>query len=84
MDTVSSKFLEYRDVPQGVAVPDVHLFGEKDRFRYDLRAEGVRQADEHYRGLLGHEGFRLAVCLATRAVLARCLDLVGVEAPDRM
>jgi len=61
VDTVSSKFLEYRDVPTGVAVPSVRAFGEKDRFRYDLLAEGVRQADEHYRGLLGHDSFRLGL-----------------------
>jgi arginyl-tRNA synthetase len=28
--------------------------------------------------------FRLALCRATQQVIARCLDLVGVEAPDRM
>jgi arginyl-tRNA synthetase len=30
------------------------------------------------------EAFRLQLCRATQRVLARCLDLVGVEAPDRM
>jgi arginyl-tRNA synthetase len=30
------------------------------------------------------EGFRLGLCRATQIVIARCLDLVGVEAPDRM
>jgi len=52
----------------------------------------VRVADDfhrfyHHRRVLESgdaEGFRLALCLTTRAVLARCLDLVGVEAPDRM
>ena len=28
--------------------------------------------------------FRLELVRATRAVVARCLDLVGVEAPERM
>jgi arginyl-tRNA synthetase len=28
--------------------------------------------------------FRLGLCLATKSVIARCLDLIGVEAPDRM
>jgi arginyl-tRNA synthetase len=28
--------------------------------------------------------FRLALVGATRDVIARCLDLVGVEAPERM
>jgi arginyl-tRNA synthetase len=52
----------------------------------------VRVADDFHRFYHHHrvldsgdaEGFRLSLCLATRAVLARCLDLVGVEAPDRM
>ena len=30
------------------------------------------------------EAFRLGLCRATQTVIARCLDLVGVEAPDRM
>jgi arginyl-tRNA synthetase len=30
------------------------------------------------------EAFRLGLCTATQAVLARCLDLIGVEAPERM
>ena len=30
------------------------------------------------------EAFRLGLCQATRSVIARCLDLIGVEAPDRM
>jgi arginyl-tRNA synthetase len=31
-----------------------------------------------------HESFRLALVAATRDVVARCLDLVGVDAPERM
>jgi len=30
------------------------------------------------------QSFRLGLCLATQRVIARSLDLVGVEAPDRM
>jgi len=30
------------------------------------------------------EDFRICVCLATRRVIARSLDLLGVEAPERM
>jgi arginyl-tRNA synthetase len=30
------------------------------------------------------EALRLGLCLATQRVVGRCLDLVGVEAPDRM
>jgi len=32
----------------------------------------------------GEQAFRLGLCAATQAVIARCLDLVGVEAPERM
>ncbi|MBA3331256.1 MAG: arginine--tRNA ligase [Actinobacteria bacterium] len=31
-----------------------------------------------------HQAFRLALCRATQTVIASCLDLVGVEAPERM
>jgi arginyl-tRNA synthetase len=30
------------------------------------------------------ESFRLGLCVATKSVLARSLDLIGVEAPNRM
>jgi arginyl-tRNA synthetase len=30
------------------------------------------------------EAFRLGLCRATAAVIARCLDLIGVEAPESM
>ena len=51
----------------------------------------IRVADDfhrfyHHHKVLGSdkEAFRLAVCGATQSVVARCLDLIGVEAPDRM
>jgi len=30
------------------------------------------------------QAFRLALCRATQSVIARALDLIGVDAPDRM
>jgi arginyl-tRNA synthetase len=30
------------------------------------------------------QAFRLGLCRATQLVIARCLDLVGVDAPERM
>ncbi len=30
------------------------------------------------------EAFRLGLCRATQSVIARCLDLIGVDAPERM
>ena len=51
----------------------------------------IRVADDFHRFYHHHrvldteqEAFRLALCEATQAVVARCLDLVGVEAPERM
>ena len=56
-----------------------------------LPAYAIRLADEFHRfyhecRVLGDpaESFRLALCRATQRVVARCLDLVGVEAPERM
>ena len=51
----------------------------------------IRLADDFHRFYHEHkvlgsptEAFRLGLITATRTVLARSLDLVGVEAPDRM
>ncbi|HLG09650.1 MAG TPA: arginine--tRNA ligase [Gaiellaceae bacterium] len=51
----------------------------------------IRAADDfhrfyHHHRVLGTEteGFRLALCAATQGIVARCLDLIGVEAPERM
>jgi arginyl-tRNA synthetase len=51
----------------------------------------IRVADDfhrfyHHHRVLGSEeqAFRLALCKATQSVIARCLDLVAVDAPERM
>ena len=51
----------------------------------------IRVADDFHRFYHEHrvleseqEAFRLGLCRATQQVIARCLDLVGVSAPDRM
>jgi arginyl-tRNA synthetase len=51
----------------------------------------IRVADDFHRFYHRHrvlesesEDFRLGLVRATQAVVARCLDLIGVEAPDRM
>jgi arginyl-tRNA synthetase len=56
-----------------------------------LTVYAIRLADDFHRFYHEHrvleseqEAFRLALCEATRAVIARSLDLVGVEAPERM
>ncbi|HZS30189.1 MAG TPA: arginine--tRNA ligase [Gaiellaceae bacterium] len=54
-------------------------------------AYAIRVADDFHRFYHEHrvlesdrESFRLGLCRATRTVIWRCLDLVGVEAPERM
>jgi arginyl-tRNA synthetase len=56
-----------------------------------IPAYAIRLADDFHRfyhecRVLGDEAqaFRLGLCRATQSVIARCLDLVGVEAPERM
>jgi arginyl-tRNA synthetase len=51
----------------------------------------IRVADDFHRFYHRHrvlesdaQAFRLGLCRATQSVIARCLDLVGVEAPERM
>jgi arginyl-tRNA synthetase len=51
----------------------------------------IRVADDFHRFYHHHrvlesdaQAFRLGLCAATQSVIARCLDLVGVDAPDRM
>jgi arginyl-tRNA synthetase len=56
-----------------------------------LPSYAIRLADDFHRfyhecRVLGEpsQAFRLGLCRATQQVIARCLDLVGVEAPDVM
>jgi arginyl-tRNA synthetase len=56
-----------------------------------LPVYAIRLADDYHRfyhecRVLGDpaESFRLGLCRATQSVIARSLDLLGVEAPDRM
>ena len=56
-----------------------------------IPAYAIRVADDFHRFYHEHrvleseqEAFRLALCRATQRVIARCLDLVGVDAPERM
>jgi arginyl-tRNA synthetase len=59
--------------PQGVPAYAIRVADDFHRFYHDHRVlESEQQA------------FRLGLCRATQSVIARCLDLVGVEAPERM
>ena len=57
------------------AVPE-YAIGLADDFHRFYHEHRVLESDE--------QAFRLALVQATRHVLARSLDLVGVEAPERM
>ena len=59
--------------PQGVPTYAIRVADDFHRFYHQHR---VLESEQ--------EAFRLGLCRATQTVIARCLDLVGVEAPDRM
>ena len=71
--------------------PGVAAEAAARRAPHALPAYAIRVADDFHRfyhrhKVLGSEqqAFRLGLCRATQTVVARCLDLVGVEAPERM
>ena len=59
--------------PQMIPTYAIRVADDFHRFYHDVR---VLESEA--------EAFRLALCRATQRVIARCLDLVGVEAPERM
>ncbi len=59
--------------PQGVPNYAIRVADDFHRFYHEHR---VLESEQ--------EAFRLGLCRATGFVIARCLDLVGVDAPDRM
>ena len=62
-----------RRAPHAVPIYAIRVADDFHRFYHDLRVVGS-DAEE----------FRLALCQSTQSVIARCLDLIGVEAPERM
>ena len=71
--------------------PDVVTEATERRAPHALPNYAIRLADDFHRFYHLHrvleseeQAFRLALVTATKAVLARSLDLIGVEAPDRM
>jgi len=51
-DTDSSKFLEYRDIPQGPVAPELSFNGKKGNWRYKLVGRDVTQDDQRYFGFV--------------------------------
>ncbi len=72
-------------------LPEVVREATARRGPHALPAYAIRVADDFHRFYHHHrvldsdaEGFRLALCAGTQAVVAICLDLLGIEAPERM
>ncbi|MDP9264552.1 MAG: arginine--tRNA ligase [Chloroflexota bacterium] len=59
--------------PQGIPTYAIRVADDFHRFYHEHR---VLESDQ--------QAFRLALCRAAQIVIARSLDLVGVEAPERM
>jgi arginyl-tRNA synthetase len=98
-DTASDKLLlagplapEERELVKRLAeLPAVAADALVKRGPQGIPAYAIRVADDFHRFYHEHrvleseqEAFRLGLCRATQTVIARCLDLVGVEAPERM
>jgi arginyl-tRNA synthetase len=62
--------------PHAVPVYAIRLADDFHRFYDKHRVLAAKGSD--------HESFRLALVGATRDIVARCLDLVGVDAPEHM
>src|SRR5262245_27867285 len=48
VDTGSSKFFEYRDIPNGGVVPRVSFAGKHGEYRWEFEARDVTQKDQTY------------------------------------
>jgi arginyl-tRNA synthetase len=71
--------------------PEIVREATERRGPHAIPTYAIRVADDFHRFYHRHrvleseqQAFRLALCVATKSVLARSLDLIGVEAPDRM
>ncbi len=71
--------------------PEVVAEAVERRAPHQLTVYAIRLADDFHRFYHEHrvleseaQAFRLGLVRATRTVVARCLDLIGVEAPERM
>ncbi len=83
---------EERDLIKRLAeFPRVVAEATERRAPHAIPLYAIRVADDFHRFYHEHrvlespqEAFRLRLCRATQTVIARCLALIGVEAPDRM
>jgi arginyl-tRNA synthetase len=91
--TPSSLAREERDLVKRLAeLADVAEEATARRGPQAIPNYAIRVADDFHRFYHEHrvlgsgetEPFRLALCSATQSVIARCLQLIGVDAPERM
>jgi arginyl-tRNA synthetase len=83
---------EERELVKRLAeLPAVAREAAEKRGPQAIPAYAIRLADDFHRFYHEHrvleseqQAFRLGLCRATMTVIARCLDLLGVEAPERM
>jgi len=83
---------EERDLIKRLAdFPAIAAEAAERRAPHAIPIYAIRVADDFHRFYHEHrvvgsetEAFRLSLAQATQNVIARCLDLVGVEAPERM
>jgi arginyl-tRNA synthetase len=83
---------EERDLIKRLAeFPEVTAEAAERRGPHGVPTYAIRVADDFHRFYHHHrvleseqEAFRLALCRATQSVIACCLGLVGVDAPERM
>jgi arginyl-tRNA synthetase len=71
--------------------PAVAAEAAERRAPHAIPTYAIRVADDFHRFYHEHRvldseqrSFRLALCVATQSVVARCLDLIAVDAPERM
>jgi len=57
-DSLSSKFLEYRDIPQGPVAPYVSFLGKKGDLRYRIWGRDITQKDQWLFGYLRNDVIR--------------------------
>jgi arginyl-tRNA synthetase len=83
---------EERDLVKRLAeFPGIVAEATERRGPHAIPTYAIRVADDFHRFYHRHrvlgseaEAFRLGLCRATQAVIASCLGLIGVEAPERM
>jgi arginyl-tRNA synthetase len=84
--------VEERDlVKRLLELPEVVREATERRAPHAIPTYAIRVADDFHRFYHQHrvlgsdqESFRLGLCVATGDVVATCLDLLGIEAPERM